>query len=730
MNEMKNRILEILENAKKGTVDRREIEKMLGTASSSDFAVLSSTLDKMEEEYLIVRTKQNRYLTRKQAGLAEGVLSVSKRGIGYVDFPDRESVVVSPDDMKDALPGDTVLIQLKRGDGEGTVFHVLKRGKTHYTGTFVQAGRGLQCIVDNEKIRQMEYRVRIPKDIRPIAGLRVELGIERYGTPLRFAVDKVLGHKDDPGVDILAVLSEHDIETEFPEAVMKQANGYEQTVSEAELADREDLRDILTVTIDGDDAKDFDDAVSIEKIPEGWLLRVSIADVPHYVTEDSPLDKEAYQRGTSVYVLDRVVPMLPHVLSNGICSLNPGEDRLTNTCEMIVAPDGTVSGYRVYPSVIRSDHRLTYANVNRVYEGDKALNSEYADIVPFLKELLACARAIRSERNANGAMEFESTESDIRLDAQGKVISVGPEVRGEAERVIEDFMIAANVCVAKLMRKNDIPCLYRIHEEPEIRRMKEYRNLSYQLGHVLLLPKGGPSPKQLQEFLEGAKTSAVYPVLSSQLLRCMQKAKYDPSCLGHFSLAEKSYLHFTSPIRRYPDLVVHRMLRKYYYESGKHEKQLKTDREKMKDFAVRSSQTERNADDAEWEVEDMKKAEYMAGKVGTYAEGIISTVTSFGFYVELPNTVEGMVSMTSLADDYYHFAADTYSLVGERTKKRYSLGQKVRVRVAAADKETGRIDFEIAKAPLKKPAGSKRERSSGRPVKRTSGGKNNGRKKR
>ena len=729
MENLVNRILDIVGKAKKASLDRRGIEKALSLSSSAEFAMLSSTLDQMEEDLLLVRSKQNKYLTRDQAGLVEGVLSVSKKGVGYIDREGETSLVIYPDDMKDALPGDTVLVQLRRGTEEASVFRVLKRGKAHYTGTFVKTVKGLQCVVDNEKVRSMEYRVRYGKDIRPVEGLKVELGVEKYGTPLRLTVDRVLGHKDDPGVDILTVLSDHDIHTEYPEDVLKQANSYEQTVSEAETEGREDLRDILTVTIDGDDAKDFDDAVSIETIPEGWLLRVSIADVSHYVTEDSPLDEEAYERGTSVYVLDKVVGMLPHVLSNGICSLNPKEDRLTNTCEMIVAKDGTVVSYRVYPSVICSDERLTYKNVNRLFEGDASVDEKYLNLKDFLFELRECARAIRRERVAKGAMDFDSAESEIRLDEKGKVVYVGPAVRGEAEMLIEDFMIAANVCVAKLMRKNDIPALYRIHEDPEVKRMKSFQDLAFHLGHKLVIPKGGVTPKLLQEYLKEAEGTDEYPILSNQLLRCMQKAKYDPVCVGHFSLAEESYLHFTSPIRRYPDLIVHRMLRKYYFEYGKHDKELWQDRERMKDYGIQSSLKERNAADAEWEAEDMKKAEYMAEKAGSYFDGIISTVTTYGFYVKLPDTIEGMVSMASLNDDYYHFDSETFSLVGEKTKKKYTIGQKIRIKVIGADKDSGNIDFEVAKAPLKKPVQRKRTVKNTRSGRKPSGGRTHGRKK-
>ncbi|MBQ7669280.1 MAG: RNB domain-containing ribonuclease, partial [Clostridia bacterium] len=312
----------------------------------------------------------------------------------------------------------------------------------------------------------------------------------------------------------------------------------------------------------------------------------------HYVTEGSPLDREAYERGTSVYVLDKVVPMLPHVLSNGICSLNPGTDRLTNTVEMMIAKDGTTVNYEVYPSVIHSDERMTYANVNKIFDGDQELKERYAHLGSLFQDMRQCAKAIRRMRNAKGAMEFESTESKIDVDENGRPVKVAPAERGEAEMMIEDFMIAANVSVANLMKKNHIPALYRIHEEPQAKKLRSFETLSYHLGHKLTIAGGSATPKKLQEYLNDAKDLECYPVLSKMLLRCMQKAKYDPVCVGHFSLAEDEYLHFTSPIRRYPDLIVHRMLRKYYFENG-HSGDLYTDETNMKDYAVQSSVKER-----------------------------------------------------------------------------------------------------------------------------------------
>jgi len=702
MSELREEILKAVSASKKSSLDRKRLAKALGLEKSSDFAALSRELDQMEEEFLLVRDRENRYETPEQAGYLVGRLSVNRKGLGYIDFDDRDSIVIEPEDQKDAMDGDTVVVK-DHGSGHGHVESVVKRATERMTGMFSLTAHGLRCVPDDERIAQKEYSVKLPKDLHPIEGLRVLLHIERYEEPMRFSVERVIGHKDDPGVDILAILLDHDIEPEFPDAVMQEANAAAAEVSDADREGRRDLTGKTIVTIDGDDSKDFDDAVGVTPVPEGWQLKVCIADVAHYVKAGTALDQEAFRRGCSTYVVDRVVPMLPHVLSNGICSLNPHEIRLTNTCDMLIAKDGTVLKYELYPSVMRSAERMTYANVNRILEGDPELKERYAHLGDLFENLRDCADAIRAARVRRGAIDFDSTESVIVVDEKGHPTDVHARVQGHAEAMIEDCMIAANVSVADCMNRRNLPAVYRIHEEPQARRMKEFEQMSFLLGHKFVLPKEGVlTPLQVQQYMDACKDEEAYPVLSKLLLRCMQKAKYDPRCLGHFGLAEHEYLHFTSPIRRYPDLAVHRMLEKYVFGKCEDASETLKDDTFVQEASEQSSIRERESQDAEWAVDDMKKAEYMADRLGDQYEGIISSVTSFGFFVELSNTVEGLVRVSSLNDDYYKFDQLRYMLVGERTGKKYTIGMKVTVLVLAADKAASTVEFGLAKTGIRK----------------------------
>ncbi|MCH4207290.1 MAG: ribonuclease R [Solobacterium sp.] len=701
MNELKDKILECINHAKKGTMTRKKIAKAVGAEKSMDLIALGKALEEMENDFVLVRDAGNCYETPEQAGFMTGKLSINRKGLGFIDREGEDSIVIQPEDQADALDGDTVLLQ-DGGMGYGRVKKVIARATTHVVGTFTLTPHGLQCVADDEKIDAHGTNVRCGKDFKPTEGLKVLLSIERYGTPLILRVERVIGFKDDPGVDILSILLDHDIEPEFPQEVMDNANAVAVEVSEADRKGRRDLTNEVIVTIDGDDSKDFDDAVGVKAVPEGWDLIVSIADVEHYVTAGSPLDQEAFKRGTSTYAVNTVVPMLPHVLSNGICSLNPHEERLTNTCEMIVAKDGTIVSYEIYPSVMRSTERMTYNNVNKILNGDEEVCAQYAHLGDLFTTLRDCADAIRRNRHEKGAIDFDSTESVIKVDEQGHPVDIFARVQGHAEAMIEDCMIAANVSVADFMNKHQLPCVYRIHEEPQARRMKEFEQMSYLLGHKFILPKGNLTPKQVQQYLEECSDEEQYPVLSKLLLRCMQKAKYDPKCLGHFGLAETEYLHFTSPIRRYPDLCVHRMLRKYVFDKCEDANETLKDESFVQAASEQSSIRERASQDAEWAATDMKKAEYMEDRVGTTAEGIISSVTSFGFFVQLDNTVEGLIRLPSLTDDYYKFDQQRYMLVGERTRKQYAVGQKVNIIVLSADKGTSTIEFGIARTGIRR----------------------------
>lgn len=654
---------------------------------------LSKLLDSLVSGWILFKSENGQYQTREQLGIIEGRISIALSGMGFVDREDRESIRIAQHDQNTALNGDTVLVRCQPWQVYGEVITVLKRAKDHVIGTYVKKNKGLRFVPDDEKLKDHPILVKTDGDFTPIEGMKVVCNIESYGTPITMRVAECIGYKDDPGIDILSALIDHDIRIDFPEEVTEQVKTIPQEVTEEDKKGRVDLTNENTVTIDGDGSKDFDDAVSVVKNENGYLLKVSIADVSHYVQEGSPLDEEAYQRGCSTYVTDRVVPMLPHELSNGICSLNPHVERLTLTCQMQVDFEGNIQEYTIYPSFIRSTERMTYHNVNLILDGDHELQERYAHLGTLFFDLRDCADAIRRQRVKKGAIAFNSTESEITVDENGHPLNVQPKQRGHAEEIIEDCMIAANVSVANFMKWQEIPSVYRIHEEPQAKRIKEFVRVSELMGHKLILGKSDIHPNEIQRYLDSVSDTPEYPVLSMLLLRCMQKAKYDSSCVGHFGLAEEEYLHFTSPIRRYPDLIVHRMLRKYSFEGCLDLSERKMDEEKCQESAEQSSIREKCSTDAEYDCDDMKKAEYMLDHLGEKAEGIITGVQSYGFYVQLENTVEGLVRIISLGDDYYAYDQDLMQLVGKRRNKYYRVGMKVNVMAIDANKEKGEVDF-------------------------------------
>lgn len=734
MLELKEKIVKYIEESPKGKRKFANIVDALNMHSDEERAELSNTIDDLEKDWIIMKGESGQYYTREQAGIVEGRISINKAGMGFVDMEDRDSIKIDAKSQKGALHGDIVLVKCHPWQTYGEVLKVVKRARNHIIGTYVQTKRGLRFVPDDEKLQDKAIRIVKSDTFVPIDGMKVVCDILAYGKTLSVQVVKEIGYKDDPGVDILSVLLEHDIHSEFPEEVTEQVKTIPQEVLEEEKIGRKDLTDVITVTIDGDSSKDFDDAVSVCRIDGGYNLKVSIADVSHYVTEGSPLDQEAFQRGFSTYVTDRVVPMLPHELSNGICSLNPHVVRLTLTCDMKVDLNGNIYDYTIYPSFIRSTERMTYNNVNRILDGDEALQKEYAHLGDLFFVLRDCADAIRRQRVRKGAIAFDSTESEIIVDKTGHPIDIRPRLRGHAEEMIEDCMIAANVCVANFMKWQEIPSVYRIHEEPQPKRIKEFVRISELMGHKLVLGKGDIHPNEIQKYLDSVSDTEEYPVLSMMLLRCMQKAKYDNACVGHFGLAEEEYLHFTSPIRRYPDLIVHRMLRKYSFEGCLDLAERKQDEEKCAEYAEQSSVREKASTDAEYDCDDMKKAEYMLDHLGEKAEGIITGVQPYGFYVQLDNTVEGLVSVNYMHDDFYSYDQDRMQLIGNHSRRVYRVGMRVKVACLDANKNKGEIDFVIVgkSGKISKPTrGRKRSTTSRKHVKpRRDGRRSHGRKKR
>lgn len=693
-NELKEKILTWLGDHSHDK-NRKIINITSGIGMEKNPEEVIDILVEMEKNYEVFRNEAGNYSNREGAGIIEGKISINKAGMGFIDLDDKDSIRIRENNQKTAMSGDTVLVEYHPWQQFGKVIAVLQRARDHVIGTFEDSGRGLHLVLDDEKIQQRIKRVLYDDSFTPISGMKVLCDIEDYGIPLVLRVRQAIGYKDDPGVDITSVLLDHDIEAEFPKEVMEQVRSIPQTVPEKDLEGRTDLTGDITVTIDGDDSKDFDDAVSVVKDGEGWLLKVSIADVSHYVTEGSPLDIEAVKRGCSTYVTDRVVPMIPHELSNGICSLNPHVIRLTLTCEMKITHEGDVSDYKIYPSYIRSTERMTYNNVNKILDGDRKVIAEYEHLGNIFYDLRDCADAIRRHRVAKGAIAFNSSESEIKVDRNGHPYYVGPKHSGHAEEMIEDCMIAANVCVANFMKWQEIPSVYRIHEEPSEKRLSDFVRTSELLGHKLVLPKNHVRPLQIQQYLESVEDTDAYPVLSMLLLRCMQRAKYDNRCIGHFGLAEEEYLHFTSPIRRYPDLEVHRMLRKYSFEGCLDPNERAKDEERTAEYAEQSSIRERLSSDAEFACDDMKKAEYMLDHIGMISEGIVTGVQSYGMYVELPSTVEGLVRISAMGDDYFVYDQAKMQLTASGSRKSYRVGMKVTVMCIGADKGQGNVDFAL-----------------------------------
>lgn len=708
-NEIKEAVLNYLQDHKTEANTPSAIKEGL-EISTEDARAFRSAMEELQDEYLVFFTKDGTFENRESAGVFEGRLSIARNGMGYVDRADRDSVRIDESDQLDAMDGDTVLVHCQKWQLYGQVIKVISRAKTSLIGTYYDKGHGLHLLLDDDKLKGRPFKVLLDPAFHPVDGTKVLCHIEKYSGPLTLRVSRIIGHKDDPGVDILSILLDHDIDPEFPQEVLEELKDIPDEVRADDLKGRRDLRNETVVTIDGDDSKDFDDAVSCEETDGGWILKVSIADVSYYVKEGSALDEEARRRGCSTYVTDRVVPMLPHQLSNGICSLNPDTDRLTITCRMHVLKDGSVSDYQIYPSVIHSHARMTYANVNRILDGDEALKEKYARLGNLFTTLASCADAIRAYRNAKGAIEFSSTESKITVDENGRPLDIRPVERGHAEMVIEDCMIAANVCVANFLRWQEIPAVYRVHEEPSLRKIRDFIKASEIMGHKLVIGKS-VYPNELQRYLAAVKDEEEFPVLSMMLLRCMQKAKYDSACAGHFGLAEEEYLHFTSPIRRYPDLIVHRMLRKYSFEQCMDLHERNEDDEKCTAYAESSSIRERASQDAEYACDDLKKAQYMSERLGEIYDGIITSVTGFGFYVRLENTVEGLVRMASLDDDYYEYIPERLELCGMASGRIYRVGMPVKIRVMAASVYDGTIEFALygknGMIPSRKNAGRK-----------------------
>jgi ribonuclease R len=697
--DLRLKIIDLLELREVSPMTIVEWAEYLGMTEEEKYVELQQTLNKLEDDVVLVRSKKERYLLAEDAGVKKGVLSINPKGFGFVSVEEGDDVYIPMDGIETAMSGDEVVVrvfQRQNGTSDGEIIRILKRNTFQILGTIRFIKKKLTFVAQD--VRLGFVRFVYPPKLKLVEGHVVLAKILKYERPMLVEGVEILGHINDPGVDILAVLMEYDIFPKFPQEALDMANAISKEVVIEE--GRLDLTDKLTITIDGEDAKDLDDAIIIEKVGDKYRLGVHIADVSYYVNENSPLDHEAFNRGTSVYVVDRVVPMLPHILSNGICSLNPNEKRYALSCIMDVESNGEVSDYQLTASVIESDYRMTYTDVNKMIHGDEETKGKFPALIEMVDLMFDCSTRIRTRREAMGAIDFEMEEAKILVDEQGHISQILKRERFEAEKLIEDFMVCANEIVAKHTKWSQVPSLYRIHEVPSKKKMQAYAKIVGLLGYKMKGSMDAVKPLALRKILEHFEGHDEFPVVSRMMLRSMQKAKYDPTPIGHFGLGLEDYTHFTSPIRRYPDLVVHRILRKYVFGTPDIAK-MAVDEERLKEIAEQSSFKERNAVDAEREIENMKKAEYMEEHIGMIADGVISGVTKFGFFVELENTIEGLVHIQSLEDDYYEFDAASMRLTGKNTRKEFRLGQKVRIKVKAANKAQRTVDFTYL--PARKP---------------------------
>lgn len=695
---MEERLLEFLKKENKAYTTS-ELEAGLGLTTLDELKEMMKTLNEMERNLKVYLTNKNKYMLFNNSNLKLGRMIGNKRGFGFVDIEGDVDVFVAPTNMNNAIHGDKVVVEItsKKGtDLEGRIVKIVERKFKQMVGEFYwKSGIG-HVELDEEKVK---IDIEIDKELAlgAMNGHKVLVKIlnKLQGNHYKGQVIKILGHKNDPGVDILSIVNKYGIEEEFPEAVMEEVAKLPDEVREEDKIGRKDLRNLVTFTIDGDDAKDLDDAISYEKLSNGnHHLWVHIADVSYYVKENSAIDEDAMMRGTSVYLADRVIPMLPHRLSNGICSLNGGVDRLAVTCEMEINDKGQVVTYDIYPSIIHSDLRMTYKNVNQIL--DNISVPEGYD--PFKEILLQCeelANVLRKAKINRGYIDFGIDEAKIVVNEQGEAIDVVKRDRGKGEKLIEDFMIVANETVATHIYFLELPFVYRVHGEPNEEKIENFIRFVKQLGYHISGKLTDMHPKTMQRILDELKEKKEFHLLSSLLLRSMQKAVYSENNIGHYGLASKYYTHFTSPIRRYPDTTVHRLLRTYIF-NNKMDRETKSYWErKLPALCEHTSTKERDAVGCEREVDDMKKAEYMMKHIGEEYEGMVSSVLNFGMFIELDNLVEGLVRLDTIKGGNYYFDESTFSIKSDNNKRGYRLGDRVKIVVTNANKEAKTIDFEL-----------------------------------
>ena len=699
---MREEIIELLGKEKRA-LSATEICDKLNLNTAGELKKLLDNLRILEEGYIVYRSNKDKYMLFENSHLLKGRLSVNKKGFGFVIVDGRdEDIYIDAKNMNGALNNDLVVVEELKGQNgkktEGRVVKVLKKENNLIVGEYKIIDGNPHFIPDDKKLR-MEI-ILDNKDLDDLVdGHKIQVSIVKEMGKYKYLgeVVKIIGHKNDPGVDILSIIYDHGINDTFTDEVMEEVNAFPSEVLDSDRKGRKDLTDMTIFTIDGDDTKDIDDAISISKKGENYILGVHIADVSYYVKEGTALYKEAYSRGTSVYLVDRVVPMLPHKLSNGICSLNPNVDRLAISCIMEITPNGKIVSHDIFESVIRSRIQMTYKKVNKILN-DEETPEGYEPFKDDLKLMWELAKILRKEKLARGYLDFDVDEPKILVDENCKPYDVVLRERGKGENMIEDFMIAANETVAEHVFYMGLPFVYRVHEVPDNEKVEAFLNSISMLGYHIVGDRNFVYPKSMKKILDQLRDKEGFEILSTLLLRCMKKAVYKPENLGHYGLASKCYTHFTSPIRRFPDTTVHNLLRKYIFNAP-NDKELNRLieywEENLPALCDHASEKERDSIDCERDVESMKMAEYMESHIGEEYDGTISSIMNFGLFVQLDNMIEGLVHISEIKGDYYTFDETTHTLRGEKKGKMYKLGQKVRVVVTNASKENSTIDFNL-----------------------------------
>ena len=700
MNERKKIILDIINSEEYIPMKLKELAIILNIPKDRR-SELEEVLDALLAEGKIGISKKGKY-GKPGANVLIGTYEGNAKGFGFVSIEGQDEDIYIPESATNgALNGDLVQVVLRAANTgrrrEGEIIKVIEHKIVEVVGLF-QISKNFGFVIPvNAKISR-DIFIPLEKSKGAVTGHKVVVKITDYGDKNRKpegVIIEIIGHINDPGTDIISVVKSLEIPMEFPDGVMKQTEDIENEVNSKDMAGRLDLRDVMMVTIDGEDAKDLDDAVSLSYDNGIYTLGVHIADVSNYVIENSPLDKEAVKRGTSVYLVDRVIPMLPHKLSNGICSLNANVDRLALSCIMEIDKKGNVVGHKIAETVVRIDKRMDYTTVNKILEfNDETAIEENKELVPMFRQMNELALILREKRHKRGSIDFDFPESKIILDEKGKPIDIKPYERNSATKLIEDFMLIANETVAEDYFWQELPFVYRTHDIPDPEKMLKLSLFINNFGYGIKTTQEEIHPKELQKLLEKIEGTEEETLISRLTLRSMKQAKYTTSCTGHFGLAAKYYCHFTSPIRRYPDLQIHRII-KENLRGGLSEKRIKHYESILPEIAEQASKTERRADEAERDTDKLKKVEYMQNHIGEVFDGVVSSITNWGMYVELPNTVEGMVKLTALLDDYYYYDEESYELVGKDTGNTYKLGQKVKVEVTGTDKLQRQIDFMI-----------------------------------